>query len=175
MNPHSIWQGSVVGHLSKTHPMTPGGSVNSAIPRMKNGSGDSLKAPTDSSGSDPVASAMKGHGGIFHGIAALGYSVKGLRAAWRTETAFRQELVVGVLMLLAAPWLAPHRTALVLMIATVLLVWLVELINTAIEAVCDSISTEHHRLLGVAKDVGSAAVLISLSICGLTWLLLLIP
>ncbi len=142
---------------------------------MKNGSGDSLKPSADGGSADPVTSARKGRGGIFHGIAALAYSVKGLRAAWRTETAFRQELVVGMLMLLAAPWLAPHRTALVLMITTVLLVWLVELINTAIEAVCDSISTEHHRLLGLAKDTGSAAVLISLLICGLTWLLLLIP
>lgn len=165
----------MVAHLCKTQPMTLCGSVNSAIPRMKNGSGDSLKAPADSGSGDPMTSAIKGRGGILHGIAALGYSVKGLRAAWRTETAFRQELVVGVLMLLAAPWLAPHRTALVLMIATVLLVWLVELINTAIEAVCDSISTEHHRRLGLAKDVGSAAVLISLMICGLTWVLLLLP
>lgn len=165
----------MVARLSKTPPMMPGGSVNSAIPRMKHGSGDSLKSPTDSSDGDPAASTMKGRGGIFHGISALRCSVKGLRAAWRTETAFRQELVVGVLMLLAAPWLAPHRTALVLMIATVLLVWLVELINTAIEAVCDSISTRPHHLLGLAKDVGSAAVLISLMICGLTWVLLLLP
>lgn len=165
----------MVARLSKTHPATPGGNVESATSPMKNGSRESMKPPANSSSGDPMTSAVKGRGGIFHGIAALGYSVKGLRAAWRAETAFRQELVVGVLMLLAAPWLAPHRTALVLMIATVLLVWLVELINTAIEAVCDSISTEHHRLLGLAKDVGSAAVLISLMICGLTWVLLLLP
>jgi diacylglycerol kinase (ATP) len=118
---------------------------------------------------------MKGRGGSLHALEALQYSLKGLKAAWRTEIAFRQEVILGLLMLLAAPWLAPHRTALALMIASVLLVWLVELVNTAIEAICDSISTDHHPLLGLAKDTGSAAVLVSLVICGLTWLLLLIP
>lgn len=119
-------------------------------------------------------SPWKGHGGTLHAFAALRYSLKGLRAAWRNETAFRQEVLLGLPMLLAAPWLAPDRTGLVLMMGSVLLVWLVELINTGLEAVCDAISEDHHPLLGVAKDAGSAAVMISLILCGLTWVALLI-
>lgn len=119
-------------------------------------------------------SPMKGRGGALHALEAFRYSLKGLTAAWRSETAFRQEVMLGIPMLIAAPWLAPDRTALVLMMASVLLVWLVELLNTAIEAVCDTVSVDHHPLLGLAKDTGSAAVMVSLVICGVTWLVLLV-
>jgi len=106
---------------------------------------------------------------------ALGYSLKGLAAAWQREIAFRQEVLIGVPMLVASPWLAPDRTGLVLMIGSVLLVWFAELFNTALEAVCDAVSVEAHPLLGIAKDAGSAAVLLSLIGCAVTWTVLIVP
>lgn len=118
-------------------------------------------------------SPTKGRGGLFHALAAFGYSIKGLTAAWQREIAFRQEVLIGVPMLVAAPWFAPDRTGLVLMMGSVVLVWFAELINTGLEAICDAVSREAHPLLGVAKDTGSAAVLLSLVLCALTWMVLL--
>lgn len=120
-------------------------------------------------------SPMKGRGGALHALAALRYSVRGLTGAWRRETAFRQEVLIGVPLLAAAPWLAPDRVALVLLIGAVLLVWFAELINTSLEALCDRISEEQHPLLGLAKDAASAAVMVSLILCALTWTILLSP
>ncbi|MFM8557628.1 MAG: diacylglycerol kinase [Betaproteobacteria bacterium] len=120
-------------------------------------------------------SPIKGRGGFMHAAVALGYSLKGLAAAWQREIAFRQEVLIGVPMLVASPWLAPDRTGLVLMIGSVLLVWFAELFNTALEAVCDAVSVEAHPLLGIAKDAGSAAVLLSLVGCAVTWTVLIVP
>jgi diacylglycerol kinase (ATP) len=116
-----------------------------------------------------TASSFKGRKGLSRLLHATRYSLAGLRATWSGEAAFRQEVVVGLLMIVAAPWLARTGLEAILMIGSVLLVWVVELLNSAIEAVCDAVSESVHPLLGRAKDMGSAAVLVSLVIVILTW------
>lgn len=120
-------------------------------------------------------SEFKSRGGLRRILAATRYSAAGLRAAVRHEAAFRQELWIGLPMVLAAPFLAPSRWAALAMIASVLLVWIVELLNSAVEAVADAVSTEHHPLLGRAKDLGSAAVMLSLMLAVATWTVALWP
>jgi diacylglycerol kinase (ATP) len=111
-------------------------------------------------------------GRVFH---ALRYSAAGLRAAVRHEAAFRQELLLGVPLLVAAPFLAPGRWQLLVMVVSVVAVLVVELLNSAIEALSDALSTEHHPLLGRAKDLGSAAVMLSLLGVPFTWAVALWP
>ncbi|STO98343.1 Diacylglycerol kinase [Grimontia hollisae] len=100
---------------------------------------------------------------------ATGYSFQGLRAAWNNEAAFRQELVLLVVMTTASFFLPVTQIEQLLMVATLFLVVIVELINSAIEAVVDRIGPEHHELSGRAKDIGSAAVFVALLLVGVTW------
>ncbi len=109
----------------------------------------------------------KGLNRVWH---ALGYSVAGLRAGWH-ETAFRQEAIASVLLLPAAFWLGQNWVESVLLAGTVVLVMIVELLNTGIETAIDRIGPEWHDLSKRAKDMGSAAVLLSLLLCAATWLL----
>ena len=109
--------------------------------------------------------ARKGLNRIWH---ALGYSVAGLRAGWY-ETAFRQEAIASVLLLPAAFWLGQGWVESVLLAGTVVLVMIVELLNTGIETAIDRIGPEWHDLSKRAKDMGSAAVLLSLLLCAATW------
>jgi diacylglycerol kinase (ATP) len=118
---------------------------------------------------------QKSQGGAKRVWSALLYSGAGLRAAFRYEAAFRQELAIGLPMVAFALWLRPGRLQTLALVGTVVLVWVVELLNSALEALADAISTEHHPLLGRAKDLGSAAVLLSLLLAGFTWCLLLWP
>ena len=104
---------------------------------------------------------------------AAGYSLAGLRAGW-DETAFRQEALVSVVLVPAAFWLGRSWTEIVLLLATVTLVLIVELLNTCIEAAIDRIGPDWHELSKRAKDMGSAAVLLSLMLCAGTWALALI-
>lgn len=97
------------------------------------------------------------------------YSISGLRAAWRNEAAFRQECVLAVVLLPAAFWVGGNGLQIALLVLSVLLVLIVELLNSAIEAVVDRISRDHHDLSGRAKDMGSAAVMLSLLLLGITW------
>jgi diacylglycerol kinase (ATP) len=120
-------------------------------------------------------SAFKSRGGLKRVWRALGYSLAGMRAALRHEAAFRQELALGLPMMLLAPWLAPGRWAALAMVASVVFVLVVELLNSAVEAVADAVSHEHHPLLGRAKDLGSAAVMLSLILAVLTWVVALWP
>lgn len=76
-------------------------------------------------------------------------------------------------MVLAAAWLAPTPLQALALVAVVVLVWIVEIVNSAIEALADTVSTEHHPLLGRAKDYGSAAVMLALLLAGLTWAVVL--
>lgn len=99
---------------------------------------------------------------------AFGYSLAGLRAGWG-ETAFRQEAVAAVVMLPAAWWLGTTWVEVAVLAGTVLLVMMVELLNTGIESAIDRIGPEWHDLSKRAKDMGSAAVLLSLLLCGGTW------
>jgi len=100
---------------------------------------------------------------------ACGYSLKGFRAAWRHEAAFRQELALSVLLLPAAWWLARDALEFALLLATLLLVLIVELLNSGIEALTDRVGMERHELSGRAKDLGSAAVLLSLVLVAVVW------
>lgn len=109
--------------------------------------------------------ARKGLNRVWH---ALGYSVAGLRAGWH-ETAFRQEAVASALLLPAAFWLGRSWVETVLLAGTVVLVMIVELLNTGIETAIDRIGPEWHDLSKRAKDMGSAAVLLSLLLCAATW------
>ncbi|MDB5870024.1 MAG: diacylglycerol kinase [Polaromonas sp.] len=103
---------------------------------------------------------------------AAGYSLAGLRAGW-SETAFRQEALASVVLIPAAFWLGGNWTETVLLAGTVMLVLIVELLNTGIEATIDRIGPEWHDLSKRAKDMGSAAVLLSLLLCAGTWALAL--
>jgi diacylglycerol kinase (ATP) len=99
---------------------------------------------------------------------ALGYSLEGLRAGWH-ETAFRQEVVAALVLLPLACWLGQNWTETALLAGSVLLVMIVELLNTGIETAIDRIGPEWHDLSKRAKDMGSAAVLLSLLLCGGIW------
>ena len=118
-------------------------------------------------------SAFKSHGGLARIWRAFAYSRAGFAAAFRHEAAFRQELALGVPMVFAAWWLAPNVLQALALVAVVVLVWVVELLNSAIEALADSVSVEAHPLLGRAKDLGSAAVMLCLVLAGLTWAVVL--
>jgi diacylglycerol kinase (ATP) len=123
---------------------------------------------------DPT-SAFKSQGGLRRVWGALTYSWAGLKAAVRHEAAFRQELALGLPLLALACWLAPGRWQWLAMVASVVLVWIVELINSAIEALADAITVDRHPLLGRAKDLGSAAVMLSLLMVVATWAVVLWP
>lgn len=113
---------------------------------------------------------MKKNSGIKRIVLAAGYSCKGLRQAFQHEAAFRQELMLVVVLLPLAFLLEVEPVSRVLMVSTLMLVLIVELLNSAIEAVVDRIGTEHHELSGRAKDMGSAAVLIALLLTAYVWL-----
>ncbi len=120
-------------------------------------------------------SPYKSSGGLGRIFRAAVFSVRGLRAAWQREAAFRQEVTIAIPLIAMAPFLAGSRLEALLLIGPVLLVLLVELLNSSIEALADRISTDTHPLLGTAKDLGSAAVLISLLIAVATWAVVLWP
>lgn len=101
------------------------------------------------------------------------YSYQGLRAQWRYEAAFRQEVWLFLVAVPLALWLGDTALEKALMIFSVGLVLVVETINSSIEAVVDRISDEKHELSGRAKDLGSAAVMLSLGLAGVVWLFLL--
>jgi diacylglycerol kinase (ATP) len=107
--------------------------------------------------------------GIKRIVWATYYSYKGIIAAYRNEAAFRQELTVMLFLLPVAFWLGETAVQHILLIAPCLLVIIVELLNSAIEAIVDRIGPEMHELSGRAKDMGSAAVLFSLALVILSW------
>lgn len=100
---------------------------------------------------------------------ATGYSLQGLKAAWINEAAFRQELLLSVILSISAFFLPVTTTERVLMIGSLFLVLIVELINSAVEAVVDRVSDEWHVLSGRAKDIGSAAVFVALLLVLFVW------
>jgi len=107
-------------------------------------------------------------------IRALGASARGLRGAFREEAAFRQELAFALLVIPLGLWLGHSGLERATLIAPMLLILVVELINSAIEATVDRIGFERHALAGLAKDIGSAAVLMSFILLGTVWLLVLL-
>ena len=121
----------------------------------------------------PPASPFKGKTGLRRLVNAVGYSWAGLRAAYKYESAFRQELWLSLVLVPLALYLGETAVEQVLMVGSVLLVLVVELLNSAIEASVDRISLEHHLLIKRAKDMGSAAVLLALLNLVVVWALLL--
>ena len=118
-------------------------------------------------------SPHKGKTGLVRVWNAMFYSFAGLRSAWKHEDAFRQESILALLLVPLAFLLTTDNVARALMIASVLLVLIVELVNSAIEATVDRISLENHNLAKRAKDIGSAAVFISLLNVVVIWALML--
>ena len=116
------------------------------------------------SGSNPQKSRT-GFSRLWH---AGGYSMQGLRAGWN-ETAFRQEAIAALLLVPLGCWLGQSWMERSVLAATVVLVLIVELLNTCVEAAIDRVGPEWHALSKRAKDMGSAAVFLSLMVCGGTW------
>ena len=123
--------------------------------------------------SNPAESAHKGKTGITHVWNAALCSLHGLKAALRHEDAFRQEVALATLLIPVALWLPAPGGGKALMVASVLLVLVVELLNSAVEAAVDRISLDHHALSKRAKDIGSAAVMLALINVPIVWLLVL--
>lgn len=118
-------------------------------------------------------SPFKGKTGIQRLWNALGYSLQGMASALRHEEAFRQECLLAVVLIPAALFIPVGGTEKALMIGSVLLVLIVELLNSAVEAAVDRISLENHQLAKRAKDIGSAAVFLSLINVAIVWALIL--
>lgn len=114
-------------------------------------------------------SPFKGKTGLRRLINAFGYSLEGFKAAFTHEDAFRQEVFLAIVLIPLAVYWGSSPIERALMIASVLLVLIVELLNSAIEAAVDHTSTEHHALAKQAKDIGSAAVFIALLIVAVVW------
>jgi diacylglycerol kinase (ATP) len=114
----------------------------------------------------PVQPKRQGLSRVWH---AFFYSLEGLRAGW-LEPAFRQEAILALLILPGAWWLGQSWTEVVLLIGVVVAVLVVELLNTAVESAIDRVGPEWHALSKRSKDIGSAAVLLSLLLCGGVWL-----
>lgn len=128
----------------------------------------------DTRGDAHSESPYKGKTGLRRLLNAAHYSMSGLAAAARHEDAFRMELALALFLAPLALWLGDNGVERALLIGSLLLVLVVELLNSAIEATVDRISLEDHRLAKRAKDIGSAAVMLSLLAAGSVWLLVLL-
>lgn len=109
-------------------------------------------------GNDDISMSKPGNRGLRRLVAATAYSFKGYGAAWRQEEAFRQEVLLGIVLFPAAFWLGQTTVQTLLLLLSCIVVLLAELANTAIESVVDRIGSEQHPLSGQAKDLGSALV-----------------
>jgi diacylglycerol kinase (ATP) len=117
-----------------------------------------------------MTNSHKGRTGIDRVIHAAGYSVAGLRAAYDSESAFRQESWLALVLVPLGLWLGRSWLEAAVLIGSVMLVLIVELLNSAVEAAIDRVSFEWHDLSKRAKDLGSAAVFLSLLLCAGIWL-----
>ena len=112
--------------------------------------------------------------GLTRIIKATGYSYKGFIRAWNSEAAFRLELRIAIVLLPVALLADVSTVEMVLLVSSLALVLIVELLNSAIEAIVDRVGSEHHELSGAAKDMGSAAVFIALALVIFIWTKILI-
>jgi len=115
-------------------------------------------------------SPYKSKGGITRLSKAIQYSRNGLRSAFRYEAAFRQEVLISVILLPIALRISQSFVEAAILIGSLVFVLFVELLNSAIETVADAITLDDHRLIARAKDLGSAAVLLAIALAVLTWL-----
>lgn len=111
-----------------------------------------------------------GLGGIARIVAAAGHSIRGIRAAWQHESAFRQDIALSTLLLLLSFWLAQTMVEWLLLVMPLFLLLIVEILNSAIENTVDRIGEDHHELSGRAKDMGSSAVMFCLILIAVVWL-----
>ena len=116
---------------------------------------------------------FKGKKGLTRLINAMIYSIDGLAAACKHEAAFREEVMLAIVAVPLGLWLGGNGIEKALLVGTILLIMIVELLNSAVEAVVDRVSDEHHELSKRAKDIGSAAVLLTLILAATTWGLIL--
>jgi diacylglycerol kinase (ATP) len=117
----------------------------------------------------PPQTPLKGRTGLDRIVHAAINSWSGLRLAYSGESAFRQEIWLAALLLPAAFWVGRDAAEVALLVGSVVLVLIVELLNSAVEAVVDRVSFDWHALSKRAKDIGSAAVLLALLYCGGVW------
>ena len=122
-----------------------------------------------------MAHPHKGATGIRRLLNATRHSLEGIAAAVRHEAAFRQELMLAAVLLPLGVWLGDDGIERALLTGSVLLLLVVELLNSSIEAAVDRVSLENHELAKRAKDYGSAAVMMSLAMLAAVWLLVLLP
>ena len=118
--------------------------------------------------------AYQGASGLSRLVKATRFSWQGIKAAYANEAAFRQEVFLAILLTPLGCYLGNSGVERALLIGVVLIVLIIELLNTGIEAIVDRIGTEQHELSGRAKDVGSAAVLLSLVNVVVVWVLVLL-
>ena len=128
----------------------------------------------DSNSQAHEESPFKGKTGIRRLMNAFGYSLEGFKAAFKHEDAFRQEVFLAVILIPLALYLESEALHRILMIGSIFLVLIVELLNSAVEAVVDRVSIERHALAKRAKDIGSAAVFVALTNVVVTWGLVLL-
>lgn len=130
--------------------------------------------PNIESTKQKIQISMKpGKTGLARIIDAFKYSLQGLKATWKHEAAFRQEVVMVVLLLPAAFFIGTNVPEIILLVLTLGLVLICELANSALEAVVDRFGGEQHELSGRAKDIGSAIVLVSLVLAVFTWAMII--
>ena len=111
--------------------------------------------------------------GLTRLVRAFGYSFQGFAHTWREEAAFRQEVLLAVLVVPLGLYVGHSGVERALLVAPMLVILIVEMLNSAVEAVVDRAGTERHPLAGMAKDMGSAAVMLSFFLLGTVWLLVL--
>ena len=121
-----------------------------------------------------MKSPYKGKTGLRRLVSAFGYSISGTLAAFKHEDAFRQEVILSAVLIPLALYLGQTGIEQALMIASILLVIIVELLNSSVEATVDRISVKRHKLSKRAKDIGSAAVFFSLINATVIWFLILV-
>ncbi|MDR2365170.1 MAG: diacylglycerol kinase [Zoogloeaceae bacterium] len=129
---------------------------------------------TDPLSSPDLSAPLKSKAGLARLANALRYSIKGFTTAFRYEAAFRQELLLVVIALPLGLYLGENGVERALLVGSLLLVLIVELVNSAVEAIVDMASPELNDLAGRAKDMGSAAVMSSLILAGVVWVLALL-
>tara|TARA_R110000772_G_scaffold26516_8_gene68350 strand:- start:1001 stop:1363 length:363 start_codon:yes stop_codon:yes gene_type:complete len=115
-----------------------------------------------------------GETGIKRIISAFGYSMQGLKSCWKMEAAFRQEVMASIVLIPLGLYLGDGGVEKALLVGTCFIVMIIEILNSGIEAVVDRVGQEHHELSGIAKDLGSSAVMLSLLMFSLTWILVLL-
>ena len=123
----------------------------------------------------PPISEFKSKSGLKRILGAIGYSIEGFKSAWKGEHAFRQEMMLVVCATIVALLLPVTPLEKLMLIGVFILVLIVELINSAIEAVVDRVSLERNPLSKNAKDFGSAAVFLTLSLAAATWAVIVLP